>query len=149
MISPNVTIPVHENSVRQDLYHHDIKQTKRQVAVFKPPFHSDSGGHRQLKKSRQSTPKSGKTFLPPFKTGPNYNQMEKQLNTEAVISPVQTESEYSTEANNRSGPIKDGCPLKGDTIAASEDKIQSISGTSDECKASDEGINIVYMLLNC
>ncbi|XP_055492834.1 LOW QUALITY PROTEIN: breast cancer type 2 susceptibility protein [Leucoraja erinacea] len=138
MISPNVTIPVHENSVRQDLYHHDIKQTKRQVAVFKPPFHSDSGGHRQLKKSRQSTPKSGKTFLPPFKTGPNYNQMEKQLNTEAVISPVQTESEYSTEANNRSGPIKDGCPLKGDTIAASEDKIQSISGTSDECKASDE-----------
>ncbi|XP_078258485.1 breast cancer type 2 susceptibility protein [Rhinoraja longicauda] len=139
MISPNVTIPVHENSVRQDLYlHHDIKQSKRKVAVFKPPFHSDSGGHRQLKKSRQSTPKSGKTFLPPFKTDPNYNQMEKQLNMEAVISPVPNESECSTKANNRSGPIKDGRPLKGDTIATSEDKIQSISGTSEDCKASDE-----------
>ncbi|XP_051881459.1 breast cancer type 2 susceptibility protein isoform X2 [Pristis pectinata] len=141
MISPNVAIPIHEDSVRQDLHlYRDIKLSKGQAAVFKPPFHSHSGGHRQLNKSRRTTSKTEKTFLPPFKTLPSCNQMEKQGNTEAVFSPMQNESESNAKVSNCSGLLQDGGPLNDDLILARyhEDKLQSITGTSEELKASNK-----------
>ncbi|XP_069747697.1 breast cancer type 2 susceptibility protein isoform X2 [Narcine bancroftii] len=140
MIPPNVNTLVHKNSVRQGLHlHRDVKLPKGQVSLFKPPFHSYSGCHRQQNKNKEGTLKSEKKFLPPFKTVPKCDLMEEQVNMEIVVSSVQNESESCTKASNSSGPLQDSGQLKDDPILSTyhEIKLQSISGISEKSKSSD------------
>ncbi|XP_072119031.1 breast cancer type 2 susceptibility protein isoform X1 [Mobula birostris] len=141
MISPNITIPIHENSVRQDQHLHcDVKSSKGQIAVFKPPFHSHSSDHKQLYKCSQNASKSEQKFLPPFKSVPN---VEKTTDMETVICPMENESESIAKASNYSGPLQDGGPLNDYLTLGGhhEDQLQSVTGTSEELKANNEGFS--------
>ncbi|XP_072899953.1 breast cancer type 2 susceptibility protein [Hemitrygon akajei] len=140
MISPNITIPIHENSVQDQHLHCDVKSSKGQITVFKPPFHSHSSDHGQLYKCRQNASKSEKKFLPPFKSVPN---VEKTTDMESVMSPMENESESIAKASNYSGTLQDGGPLN-DYLTLSgyhQDQLQSVNGTSEELKANNEGFS--------
>ncbi|XP_041055127.1 breast cancer type 2 susceptibility protein isoform X2 [Carcharodon carcharias] len=150
-ISPNVTFPAQENSIQHNLcLQHEVKPLKGQAAVFKPPFQRHSGCIQQ-NSSRQSTSKPAKVFVPPFKTIPTSSQMETQEYVKIVSSPVQTEIGISMKATNCNKIFQDDGTLKDDMVRVRcvEDKLQSVSDTTEELQANAEGFSRIVQNWSC
>ncbi|XP_078078352.1 breast cancer type 2 susceptibility protein [Mustelus asterias] len=151
-ISPNITFPVQENSIQHNVcLQHEAKSLKGQAAVFKPPFQRHSSGCIQQNSSRQITSKPAKVFVPPFKTLRNSTQMETKENVKIVSSPIQTEIGNIMKASNCNKHLQDDGMLNDDSVIVRcvEDKLQSVSDTSEQLQANSEGFPRIVQNWNC
>ncbi|XP_038673987.1 breast cancer type 2 susceptibility protein isoform X2 [Scyliorhinus canicula] len=149
--SPNITFSVQENSIQHNVcLQHEATSLKGQAIVFKPPFQRHAGDSIQQNSSRQSTSKPANVFVPPFKTVPSSTRMETLENMK-MSSPIQTEFGISMKSINCSKQLQDDGALEGDPVVVGcvDDKLQSMSDTSEKLQANSEGLSRLVQNWSC